>query len=91
VYSSSVAFCSAGDKDTIKGLKDKIKEQTTTIAEMAARLAAFDRAKTLELSNMELKTKLTSKRCKDNFKELKLLQMSLYISGLSGRCCVFGW
>jgi hypothetical protein len=83
-----VAFCSAGDKDTIKGLKDKIKEQATTIAEMTARLAAFDRAKTLELSNMELKTKLAQQefieaayqkgfdRCKDNFKELKLLLMS---------------
>ena len=73
-------------KDQVKSLKAKVKEQDTTIAELKAKVTSNTSVAALQLSNMELKTKLDAQalideawlkgfeRCKDNFKALKKLQ-----------------
>ena len=75
------------DKDKLKNLKAKCKELEHTVSRLTEQLAMNDAAKKLELSNMELQTKLDSQklidaayekgftRCKENMKELKSLQM----------------
>ena len=73
-------------KEQLKVLKAKVKDQDITIIQLKAQVASNKSVSALELSNMELKTKLESQglidaawlkgfnRCKDNFKELKELQ-----------------
>ena len=73
-------------KEQLKVLKAKVKDQDIAIIQLKAQVASNKSVSALELSNMELKTKLESQglidaawlkgfnRCKDNFKELKELQ-----------------
>lgn len=70
----------------MKSLKAKVKEQDMTILELKGMVASNSSVAALQLSNMELKTKLDAQllidaawlkgfeRCKDNFKALKELQ-----------------